>query len=220
MAELAACKDTSKQAESADESSAASPAAMEISRVPSLGGPAELGDAGSLWQALCECEAVAGAAGATEPKRSRIDTPAPASTGHAQRQRPHRPPRPPKADPRSNSTLRATRRDRAARHHGPPRPPPPRRGQRRAQLIVRPASFLPRAVDASPPRHAIDATPPRRAVDATRRAPSTRHTTAGSTARRRRRRGRLHWHTTPPSSRRCSARASAARPRPSRTSSS
>ena len=99
MAELAACKDTSKQAESADESSAASPAAMEISRVPSLGGPAELGDAGSLWQALCECEAVAAAAGATEPKRSRIDTPAPASTGHAQRQRPHRPPRPPKATP-------------------------------------------------------------------------------------------------------------------------
>ena len=67
--------------------------------MPSLGGPAELGDAGSLWQALCECEAVAAAAGATEPKRSRIDTPAPASAGHAQRQRPHRPPRPPKATP-------------------------------------------------------------------------------------------------------------------------
>ncbi len=148
---------------------------MASSRVPVPGAAAELGDAGSLWQALCECAAVVGPPGATEHNRSRIDTPAPASTGHAQRQRPHRPPRPPKADPRSNSGLCATRRGRAAQHHGPPRPPPPRRGQRRAQLIVRPASFLPRAVDAPPPRHAIDATPPRRAVDATRRAPSTQY---------------------------------------------
>ena len=98
LVRLAACKTlASKQAEHRVLGAASGSRKDQSSAA--LGGAAELGDAGSLWQALCECEAVAAAAGATEPKRSRIDTPAPASAGHAQRQRPRRPPRPPKATP-------------------------------------------------------------------------------------------------------------------------
>ena len=175
--------------------------------MPYLGAPVELRRR-VTWQALCECAAVAAAAGATEAKRSRTDTPAPASAGHAQRQRPHRPPRPPKATPGQIPV--SARRDATAKcHHGPPRAPPPRRGQRRAQLLVRPASFLPRACPLSrmqAGRHRRDATdaPPR----------------AGSTAPHHRRRGRRRSPTTPPSSRRCRGPAKEARPRPSPTSSS